>query len=267
MNNPPNDYYVYVYIDPRNFEEFYYGKGRGDRMYNHLNNKGKSEKDKIINEIISEDLEPIIKVIATNLSEYDALLIETTLIWRLGSSLKNINKGFFADKFRPRNTLHKNLNGFDFKNATYVFTIKESEHRCWEDFIKCGFISIGQEANLSQQLGYFKVGDTFVAYLEGKGFLGVGIIEDTAKPINDFKYLNKTLHHYELKSKKIFDNCDNDKSEYLAKVKWLKTVEKDSAVWDNNLRLFKPTQIKASLESQQGTLEFISEKFGIDLVS
>jgi hypothetical protein len=26
-----NDYYVYVYIDPRNFEEFYYGKGRGNR--------------------------------------------------------------------------------------------------------------------------------------------------------------------------------------------------------------------------------------------
>ncbi len=24
-----NDYYVYVYIDPRNFEEFYFGKGRG----------------------------------------------------------------------------------------------------------------------------------------------------------------------------------------------------------------------------------------------
>ncbi len=26
-----NDYYVYVYIDPRNREEFYYGKGVGSR--------------------------------------------------------------------------------------------------------------------------------------------------------------------------------------------------------------------------------------------
>ena len=26
-----NDYYVYVYIDPRNYEEFYFGKGRGSR--------------------------------------------------------------------------------------------------------------------------------------------------------------------------------------------------------------------------------------------
>jgi len=26
-----NDYYVYVYIDPRNHEEFYYGQGVGSR--------------------------------------------------------------------------------------------------------------------------------------------------------------------------------------------------------------------------------------------
>jgi len=26
-----DDYYVYVYIDPRNHEEFYYGKGKGSR--------------------------------------------------------------------------------------------------------------------------------------------------------------------------------------------------------------------------------------------
>jgi len=26
-----NNYYVYVYIDPRNHEEFYYGKGKGSR--------------------------------------------------------------------------------------------------------------------------------------------------------------------------------------------------------------------------------------------
>lgn len=31
-----SDYYVYVYIDPRNHEEFYYGKGRGARKGAHL---------------------------------------------------------------------------------------------------------------------------------------------------------------------------------------------------------------------------------------
>ena len=31
MNKISSEYYVYVYIDPRNFEEFYYGKGKGKR--------------------------------------------------------------------------------------------------------------------------------------------------------------------------------------------------------------------------------------------
>ena len=32
-----NDYYVYVYIDPRNLKSFYYGKGKGSRKEAHLN--------------------------------------------------------------------------------------------------------------------------------------------------------------------------------------------------------------------------------------
>ena len=34
------EYYVYVYIDPRNFEEFYYGKGKGSRKNAHLYENG-----------------------------------------------------------------------------------------------------------------------------------------------------------------------------------------------------------------------------------
>lgn len=45
------DYYVYVYIDPRNFEEFYYGKGKGSRKEAHLHDGGDSEKAKRINDI------------------------------------------------------------------------------------------------------------------------------------------------------------------------------------------------------------------------
>ena len=39
-----SDYYVYVYIDPRNYEEFYYGKGKGSRKDAHLSDSSDSEK-------------------------------------------------------------------------------------------------------------------------------------------------------------------------------------------------------------------------------
>ena len=31
-----SNYYVYTYIDPRNLEEFYYGKGKGSRKSAHI---------------------------------------------------------------------------------------------------------------------------------------------------------------------------------------------------------------------------------------
>ena len=69
------DYYVYVYIDPRNFEEFYYGKGRGSRKDAHLSDNSDSEKTRRIAAIQKEGLEPIVRVIARGLSEHDALLV------------------------------------------------------------------------------------------------------------------------------------------------------------------------------------------------
>ena len=58
-----NDYYVYVYYDPRNYKLFYVGKGKGGRKQSHLRDFSQSEKVEIIKAIESENLEPIIKVI------------------------------------------------------------------------------------------------------------------------------------------------------------------------------------------------------------
>ena len=115
-----SNYYVYVYIDPRNFEEFYYGKGTGDRKYAHLSDDNDSdEKASRIKEIRADGLEPIIKVIARNLTEHDAFLIEKTLIWKLGRQLTNVSSGYFAEKFRRHNTMHLDLYGFDYQNGIY----------------------------------------------------------------------------------------------------------------------------------------------------
>ena len=58
-----SEYYVYVYIDPRNFEEFYYGKGIGGRRDSHLRDDSDSEKAIRIKEIHAVGQKPIIKVI------------------------------------------------------------------------------------------------------------------------------------------------------------------------------------------------------------
>ena len=119
------DCYVYVYIDPRNNEEFYYGKGRGKRKYAHLLAQGESAKIKRISDIRKEGEQPIIRVIAADLTQDQALLIESTLLWKLGKNLTNVISGVFANKFRPHNTLHKELPGFDFNHAIYYVNVGE----------------------------------------------------------------------------------------------------------------------------------------------
>lgn len=79
-----NDYYVYVYIDPRNFEEFYYGKGRGSRKDAHLSATSESDKSRRIAEIRRAGLDPIVRVVARNLSTHDALLVKRLCSGNLG---------------------------------------------------------------------------------------------------------------------------------------------------------------------------------------
>ena len=53
-----SDYYVYVYIDPRNFEEFYFGKGKGSRKDAHLFDDSDTEKARRIRVIRRVGLNP-----------------------------------------------------------------------------------------------------------------------------------------------------------------------------------------------------------------
>lgn len=256
-----DNYYVYVYIDPRNYEEFYYGQGKGSRKEAHLKSEEDNEKNRIIKEIQSEGLMPIIKVIARNLTKNEALLIEKTLIWKLGKTLTNISSGHFSDKFRPHNKYHLNLSGFDYEKGIYYVNVGEGEHRCWKDCVKYSFLSAGQDLKWSIPLKTLNVGDVVVAYLKGFGYIGVGKVIEGAVPVNDFRYLNLPLKYYELEEPNIFENSDNDKTEYLVKVEWIKTYDKTNAKWEKKSNLFTTQLIKASLDNQPKTIEFIEKEF------
>ncbi len=257
------DFYVYVYIDPRNYDEFYFGKGKGSRKSAHLKLDGDSEKVQRIKDIQKEGLEPIIKVIARNLSEKDALLIEATLIWKLGKTLTNVASGHFTDKFRPHNKYHLNLSGFDYKNGIFYVNVGEGEHRCWDDCAKYGFLSAGQGKKWSDPLSTLYIGDIVVAYLKGYGYVGVGKVKEQAIPVNDYKIDNKTLREFELAQHNIFDNSDNDKTECLVKIDWIKKYDKTEAKWKKNAGLFTKQLIKASLDNQVKTIDFVETNFDI----
>lgn len=266
MNDKP-EYYVYVYIDPRNFEEFYYGKGMGNRKLAHLQDENDSEKTMRIKEIRKAGLEPLIKVVAKGLTQNEAFLVEKTLIWKLGRTLTNKSSGHFADKFRPHNKMHMDLFGFDYQNGIYYFNVNEHNERSWLDCKKYGFLSAGGGKIFGEQIQSFYEGDVVVAYVSGKGYVGVGIITKRAVMAKDFRVNGKKLGELDLVSRHVMERnaADPEKAEYLVKVEWKATCEAHEAKSIKNKGLFAGRMAKVSLQNQVKTINFVSSAFKINI--
>lgn len=260
-----HDYYVYVYIDPRNYEEFYYGKGRGSRKAAHLNDKSDSDKAKRIADIRKAGLDPIIRVIARGLTQAEALLVEKTLLWKLGKWTLNIATGHFAKKFRPNNTLHKELSGFDFQNSLYFYSVGECSARDWDDYVRIGYISAGWGAKYRDTMQAFNEGDIFAAHMSGKGFVGVGKILKRARMIRDVRVNRRPLLELVSSQNADHDRDDPENSEYVCLVKWIKSVPREKAKWRSHSNLFAKPLVRASLDGQPETVRFIEEEFGISI--
>lgn len=265
MKDSNPEHYVYVYIDPRNFEEFYYGMGKGNRKAAHLFDTNDTEKTKRINAIIKAGREPIIKVIAKDLTQREAFFIEQTLIWKLGKSLTNQVSGHFADKFRPHDTYHIDLPYFDFRNGFYYVNVGEGIHRCWEDCRTYGFLSAGQDKKWSDPIRRLVKGDIVAAYAKGCGYVGIGRVKETAVRVSDFKIEGKPLHQYNLLVQNIYENCENEKSEYIVKIDWIETVDKNDAKKARKKNgIYSTTHIRASLQSQPTTIKYLETEFGVN---
>lgn len=266
-----DNYYVYVYIDPRNHEAFYYGKGQGSRKDAHLYDTSDSEKTRRIGAIRQAGLTPIIRVIACRLTEHDALLIEKTLLWKLGRQLTNISSGHYSENFRPHDTLHLQLPEFDYQCGIYYYNVGEdrlvnSPQRNWDDYRKFGFISAGQGIRWRDAICGFEQGDVVAAYLKGHGYVGIGIITQAAKPIREVIVRGKPLIRCTLESRQMDRNIESDEyCEYVACVKWIKTVERNKAKWKPRSRLYTTTHVRASLSGQPKTIAFLEKEFGVDL--
>jgi hypothetical protein len=97
-------HYVYIYVDPRNEEVFYVGKGVGARATAHLDAKKESRKTRRIRDIRDAGNEPRIEIVAHKLrDEVEAFRIEAALIEVLGTTnLTNQVHGWGSNESRRK---------------------------------------------------------------------------------------------------------------------------------------------------------------------
>ena len=92
-------YYVYRLIDPRNGRTFYVGKGKGNRVFEHIkcalkeNAAKENLKYKIIKEIKAAGLDVLHIIHRHGLTEKEAFLVESAVM-DCYEGLSNINASF-----------------------------------------------------------------------------------------------------------------------------------------------------------------------------
>ncbi|MCC5657922.1 phospholipase D-like domain-containing protein [Nostoc sp. XA010] len=156
-------------------------------------------------------------------------------------------------------------NGRDF----YV-NIGEGRHRNWDDCRKYGFISAGSEKKHSRHLERLLSGSRIFVYIPKKiGYVGVGLVTDTAVRVKDFTVLfngqQVPILDVPLVAPKMDEYADDlDKSEYLVRIEWIKTVPKSQAYWEKDL--FANPNIVCEMKSIESrlTIEKLSQYFGLN---
>ena len=146
----------------------------------------------------------------------------------------------------------------------YYVNVGEGNNRCWEDCRQFGYMSAGQHPKYSDPIRTLEIGDIVAAYLKRYGYVGIGRVTKKAVRANSFKINGKLLSRYNLKMPNIYTNADNENSEFMVKVDWIKSVDRKDAKWKSKSKLFSSQLIKASLENQQRTVDFLESEFEID---
>jgi hypothetical protein len=155
-------------------------------------------------------------------------------------------------------------NGRDF----YV-SFGEGERRTWADAVRYSFISGGGAKWYSQSLNALEPGHRVFVHIPQKGFVGVGEVHETVKPVNEFLVdvdgQQLPILDAGVAASKMSDGADDaERSEYLVKVRWLKTLPVEQAIWEPGMFANQNTACRLRGDKGEFTINRLTERFRLD---
>lgn len=138
-------------------------------------------------------------------------------------------------------------------NGEYYVSFGEFEDRHWTDAQKYGFISAGRGTWYTQTLSMLSKGDRVWVNIPQTGYVGVGIVEDEAKMSKDQEFMINgvltPMSKLPLEGDYFYKKDDPDMAEYVVKINWIKTVDRNKAIkevgfFGNQNSVCRPTSEK-----------------------
>jgi hypothetical protein len=153
-------------------------------------------------------------------------------------------------------------------NGEYYISFGHDAERSWDDALKLGFISGGGGTWYSRTLFQLKVGDRIWVNIPHTGFVGVGRVTETAKPVQEsiFGADDKFGNLFDIGVKANYHReaiDDEDRAEYVVQVKWNKAVPMAEAVKEVGFFGNQHTVCKPSTPRWSHTVKRLKEIWNI----
>jgi hypothetical protein len=113
-------------------------------------------------------------------------------------------------------------NGRDF-----YYCAGEGDRRRWPDMVRHGFVSAGGGRWYSRTLRALEPGHRVWAHIPRVGYVGVGEVLAPVVPVGDTGLLEEELEAPAMD--RAID--DPERREYVVRVRWLESVEREDAFW------------------------------------
>jgi hypothetical protein len=147
----------------------------------------------------------------------------------------------------------------------FYVSLGESNDANWDDCRKYGFVCGSGGKWYTQTLNLLFPGARVFVNIPQRGYVGVGIVKDKSRPINDFTVevdgkqipiLKAPLAATEMGKRA----DDLEVCPYLVRVEWIKAVPREDAYWEKGLFAIQHTACRMR---NQFTIEKLTHHFGL----
>lgn len=151
-------------------------------------------------------------------------------------------------------------------NGEYYVSYGESEHRHWSDARTYGYIAAGGKSWYSKTLDLLEPDARIWVNVPGRGYVGVGLVKEKAKPITEFTLSDKSGRQVLIKQ--VIPNTPDagkpaDKLEHYVRVEWIKTVPLDEAIKEKGFFGNQNSAAKPKAKKWVHTIERLKKRFDI----